>query len=99
MCHNKTPEWLVLLCNESHSVTSQLGSLLSGEGARTANSSSQPTIRWDQLGNEYADVFETPSGVPDHKIKHRIDLIDENTQLPKPKQYCISGAKLAEVQK
>ena len=71
------------LTDESHSVTSRLGSLLGGEGAGTANSSFQPTTRWNLLWNEYADMFETPSGVPDHKIKHQIDLIDENTQPPK----------------
>ena len=26
---------------------------------------------------DHADVFETPSGVPDHKIKYQIDLIEE----------------------
>ena len=56
------------------------GSLLSGEVAGTTNSSFQPTSRWDQLCNEYADVFETPSRVPDHKVKHQIDLINENVQ-------------------
>ena len=42
-------------------------------------------------------MFETPSGVPDNKIKHRIDLIDENSQPPKLRQYCMSSAELAEV--
>ena len=65
--------------------------VFSVEGAGTANSSSQPTKRWDLLGNEYADMFETPSRVPDCKIKHRIDLIDINAQPPKPQQYCMSS--------
>ena len=75
---DKTPAWFGLLGDESHSVVSRLGSLLGGEGAGTANSSSQHTTWWDLLCNEYADMFETPSGVPYHKIKHWIDLIDEN---------------------
>ena len=47
ICHAKTPAWFALLCDGSHSVASRLGSLLSGVGARTANSSSQPTTQWD----------------------------------------------------
>ena len=42
-------------------------------------------------------MFETPSRVPDHKIKHQIDLIDKNAQPPKPQQYHMSSAELAEV--
>ena len=42
-------------------------------------------------------MFEIPSGVPDRKIKHRIDLIDKNTQPPKLRQYCMSSAELEEV--
>ena len=78
MHHDKTPAWFTLLHDESHSVVSRLSSLLGGEGAGSANSSFQPTTQWNLLCNEYADVFETHSGVPDHKIKHQIDLIDEN---------------------
>ena len=99
MCRDKTPAWFALLHDESYSVASKLGSLLGGEGAGTTNSSSQPTKQWDLLCNEYLDMFETPSGVPDHKIKHRIDLIDENAQPPKLRRYCISSAELAEVYK
>ena len=40
-----------------------------------------------------------PSRVPDHKIKHQIDLIDENAQPPKWQQYYISSAELVEVHK
>ena len=29
-------------------------------------------------------MFETLSGVPDNKIKHQIDLIEEKAQPPKP---------------
>ena len=32
ICHGETPAWFALLCDESHSIVSQLGSLLSGEG-------------------------------------------------------------------
>ena len=82
MCYDKTPAWFALLYNKSHSVASRLGSLLSGDGAGTANSSFQPTAQWNLLCNDYTDVFETLSGVPDYKIKHWIDLIDKNTQPP-----------------
>ena len=99
MFRDKTPAWFALLCDESHSVISRLGSLLGGEGAGTANSSSQPTKQWDLLCNEYADMFETRSGIPDHRIKHWIGLIDENTQPLKLQQYCKSSAELAEVHK
>ena len=51
--------------------------------------------RLDLLCNDYADMFETPSGVPNCKIKHWIDLIDKNAQPPKPRQYCMSSAELA----
>ena len=81
---NKTPTWFALLHDEFHSVASRLGSLFGGERAGTANSSSQPTTWWDLLYNDYAGLFETPSGVPDRKIKHQIDLIDKNAQPPKP---------------
>ena len=84
MCHDKTLAWFVLLCDESHSVASRLGSLLGGKGAGTTNYSSQPTTQWYLLCNEYEDVFETPIGVPDHEIKHWIDLVDKNAQPPKP---------------
>ena len=83
MHHHKTPAWFALLYDESHSVVSRLGSLLGREGGGTTNSSSQTTTQWDLLCNEHAEVFETPSKVPDHKIKHRIDLIGENSQPPK----------------
>ena len=99
MHHDKTPAWFALLCDESHSVTNRLGSLLSGKGAGSANSSSQPTIQWDLLLNKYIYVFETLSGVPDHKIEHLIDLINENTQPLKPWHYCMSSAELVEVHK
>ena len=99
MRHNKIPAWFALLHDEYHSVIGRLGSLLSGEGARTANSSSQPTTQWDLLYNDYADMFETPSGLPDHKIKYWIDLIDQNAQPPKQRQYRMSNAELMEVLK
>ena len=92
MYHDKTPAWFALLYDESHSIASRLGSLLGGVGAGTAHSSSQPTTRWDLLCNEYAEVFETPSGVPDHKIKHWIGLIDKNAQPPKLQHYRMSSA-------
>ena len=44
-------------------------------------------------------MFETPTGGPDHKIKHQIKLIDENTQPSKLQQYHISSAELVEVPK
>ena len=97
MRHNKTLAWFALLRDKSHSVACRLDSLLGGEEAGTTNSKSQPTTWWDLLCNKYAEIFETPSGVPDHKIKHRIDLKNENAQLPKPWQYHISSAELAEV--
>ena len=97
--HDKTPAWFALLHDKSHSLASRLGSLLGGEGAETTNSSFQPTTQWDLLCNDYADVFETPSGVPDHKIKHWTDLIDKNAQPPKPQQYHMSSAELVEVHK
>ena len=84
MHHDKTPAWFALLYDESYSVVSRLGSLLGGEGAGTANSSSQPTTWWDLLCNEYAYIFEIPSRVPGHKIKHWIDLLDKNAQPLKP---------------
>ena len=99
MCHNKTLAWFALLHDESHSVNSRLASLLGGEGAGTANSSSQPTTWWDLLCNKYADIFETLNGVLDRKIKYRIDLIDENAQPPKPRQYCMISAEFVEVHK
>ena len=97
MRHDKTPAWFALLSDESHRVASRLGSLLGGEGAGPANSSSQPTKQWDLLCNEYADMLKTPSGVLDRKIKYQIDLIDKNAQPPKPRQYHMSSAEIAEV--
>ena len=97
--HDKTTAWFGLLHDKSHGIASRLGSLLGGEGAGTPHSISQPTTHWDLLCNKYGDVFETPSGVPEHKIKHWIDLIDENNQLPKLRQYCMSSAQLVEVHK
>ena len=82
MQHDKTTAWFALLCDVFHSVISRLGSFLGGEESGTTNSSSQPTTWWDLLYNECMDVFETPSGVPELKIKHRIDLTDENAQPP-----------------
>ena len=95
----KTAAWFALLCDESYSVVGRLSSLLGGERARRANSNSQPTTQWDLLCKEYTDMFETPSGVPDHKLKHWIDLLDKNAQPPKPQQKCMSSAELAEIHK
>ena len=83
MHYDKTPARFALLHDKSHSIAGRLGSLLGGEGAGTTNSSSQPTTQRDLLCNVYTDIFETPSRVPDHKIIHQIDLIDENNQPPK----------------
>ena len=99
MHQEKTLAWFALLHNGPHSVTSRLGGLLGAEGDGTTNFISQPTTRWDILCNECTNMFETPSGVPDHKITHWIDLIDKNAQPSKLQQYCMNSAELAEVHK
>ena len=44
-------------------------------------------------------MFETPGEVPDCKIKHQIDLIDQTSKPPKPGQCHMISAELAEVWK
>ena len=49
------------------------------------------------LCDEYADVFEQP-GLPVRRdIDHRIDLHDETTKPPRPRQYRLSAAENSEV--
>ena len=49
------------------------------------------------LCDEYADVFEQP-GLPVRRdVDHRIDLHDETTKPPRPRQYRLSAAENAEV--
>ena len=49
------------------------------------------------LCDEYADMFEQP-GLPVRRdVDHRIDLHDESTKPPRPRQYRLSAAENAEV--
>ena len=54
--------------------------------------------RWDNICNEFADVFAEPGTPVERAIKHKID-IQPGSVPPAQRQYRLSPAKLAEVRR
>ena len=49
------------------------------------------------LCDEYADVFEQPGLPVCHDVDYRIDLHDKTAKPPRPRQYRLLAAEIAEV--
>ena len=52
--------------------------------------------QWDQLLDEFPDVFEQPSTPYPRAIQHRIELLDPTRPIPNHKQYRLSQTELDE---
>ena len=56
--------------------------------------------RWELLCDEFSDIFTSLKGLPPPEwVKHHIELLDESTPPPKPRQYRMSPAEKAEVKR
>ena len=56
--------------------------------------------RWELLCDKFSDVFSSLKGLPPpERVKHHIELLDESTPPPKPRQYRMSPAEMAEVKR
>ena len=56
--------------------------------------------KWDELCDEFEDVFQLLSHLPPaDRVTHTIDLIDKSAPPPKPRTYRMSPAELAEVRR
>ena len=67
-----------------------------GEGA--ASSGPDQPDRWERILQEFSDVFEQPTGVPQRSIEHAIELLPGSTP-PAKRQYRMSTVELAEVRR
>ena len=60
----------------------------------------QQEKRWEKLCDEFADVFGSLTKLPPPgRVQHRIELLDEKSQPPRPRIYRMSPAEMAEVRR
>lgn len=66
------------------------GLLRSSESSLLTSGAAAEESGVESVLEEYADVFGEPQGAENRDITHRIDLIDENARVPRPRVYRMS---------
>ena len=65
----------------------------------SAAGSAAPT-RWSKLCDDYSDIFQSLTELPPKgRVQHRIELLDESAQPPRPRTYRMSPAEMSEVRR
>ena len=67
------------------------------EAAASGEVPDAETSPWEQLCNEFADVFAEPGLPEDRAITHDIHLVDESAPPPRKPAYRMSERELQEV--
>ena len=100
VCRTGAAAWVALLQRTATPHAVAMEASATTVDAATGVATPAAKTRWELLCDKFSDVFSSLKGLPPpERVKHHIKLLDESTPPPKPRQYRMSPAEMAEIRR